>query len=136
MLDVLLIQPPIEDFYLTAKRTLPYGLASIAGSLRKAGFNVAIVDALATTKSRDISWPAEMDYLEPFYGREDRSPFGLFHRFRHYGSSYAHIAQLARTSGAYLIGISSLFTAYSASALETAAAIKKVLPTVCIVLGF
>lgn len=135
MPDVLLVQPPIEDFYLTIKRTLPYGLASIAGSLRRAGFSVAIVDALATTKSRHISRPAEMDYLEPFYGRVDRSPFGLFHHFRHFGSSYEHIARLAKASGAFLIGISSLFTAYCQSALETAAAIKKVHPEVRIVLG-
>jgi anaerobic magnesium-protoporphyrin IX monomethyl ester cyclase len=34
---VLLVQPPIEDFYLTKKRTLPYGLLSIAASLQSAG---------------------------------------------------------------------------------------------------
>ena len=33
MVDILLIQPPIRDFYLTAKRTIPYGLASIASAL-------------------------------------------------------------------------------------------------------
>jgi hypothetical protein len=52
MPDILLIQPPIQDFYLTAKRTMPYGLACIAGALRQAGFSVAILDALATAKTR------------------------------------------------------------------------------------
>ena len=37
--DILLIQPPIRDFYLTAKRTIPYGLASIAAGLIEAGFS-------------------------------------------------------------------------------------------------
>ena len=32
MVDILLIQPPIRDFYLTAKLTMPYGLACIAAA--------------------------------------------------------------------------------------------------------
>ena len=135
MPDILLIQPPIRDFYLTAKRTMPYGLASIAASLRGAGFSVSICDGLATTKSRSIPWPGEMDYLLPYYGRSDRSPFGLFHRYRHFGYSLESIAGQARRSGAFLIGISSLFSAYSDMAMSTAAAVRKACPDACIVLG-
>ena len=77
MPDILLIQPPIRDFYLTAKRTMPYGLASIAAGLRQAGFTVAILDGLATSRSRIISWPANMDYLKPFFGRAN-SPYARY----------------------------------------------------------
>jgi len=52
MTDVLLVQPPIRDFYLTAKRTIPYGLASIAAALSQSGFTVALADALATRRAR------------------------------------------------------------------------------------
>lgn len=135
MPDILLIQPPIQDFYLTAKRTLPYGLAGIAANLRQEGFSVEILDALATSKNRVIAWPGEMAYLEPFFGRSDRSPFGLFHTFRHFGYSFEHIANQTRRSGAFLIGISSLFSAYSAVALETAAIVKQACPHAFIVLG-
>lgn len=135
MPDILLIQPPIEDFYLTAKRTQPYGLAVIAASLRRCGFSVEIVDALATAKSRHIPWPGEMAYLSPYYGRSDRSPFGLFHHFRRFGYSLEHIVRRAASSGAFLIGISSLFSAYSGMALETAAAIGNACPDAWLVLG-
>jgi anaerobic magnesium-protoporphyrin IX monomethyl ester cyclase len=135
MPDILLIQPPIRDFYLTAKRTLPYGLASIAASLRKAGFSVSICDGLATDRKRPIAWPGELDHLLPYYGRSDRSPFGLFHQFRHFGYSLEHIADQARRSGAFLIGISSLFSAYSDMAMSTAAAVRKACPDACIVMG-
>lgn len=135
MPDILLIQPPIRDFYLTAKRTVPYGLASIAAAMRRSGFSVVIIDALATTKSKIIPRPAGLDYLDPYFGRHDQSPFALFHRFRHYGYSIEHIVREAVKSGAFLIGISSLFTAYSQMAMETAAALKKVLPRVPIVVG-
>ena len=135
MPDILLVQPPIRDFYLTAKRTLPYGLACIAAGLEKAGFSVEILDALATSRSRDITWPGNMNYLREFYGREDRSPFALFHRYRHYGYSFEHLARKAAQSGAFLVGISSLFTAYSGEALETAQRIKAALPSCAIVMG-
>ncbi|MEJ2040338.1 MAG: cobalamin-dependent protein, partial [Desulfosarcinaceae bacterium] len=135
MSDILLIQPPIHDFYFTAKRTLPYGLACIAGVLRRDGFKAAIVDALATAKSKALDWPAELDYLKPYFGRDDRSPFALFHRFRHFGYSYEHLVKQAKASGANLIGISSLFSAYSDSALETAARIRQALPQARIVMG-
>lgn len=135
MPDILLIQPPIQDFYLTAKRTMPYGLACIAGALRQAGFSVSILDALATAKTREMAWPDGMGYLHPFYGRSDRSPFALFHTFRHYGYSFQHIAGQARASGAFLIGISALFSAYSDTALQTAVAVRQACPRAAIVLG-
>jgi anaerobic magnesium-protoporphyrin IX monomethyl ester cyclase len=135
MPDILLVQPPIRDFYLTAKRTLPYGLACIAAGLEKAGFSVEILDALATSRSRDIAWPENINYLKEYYGRADRSPFALFHRYRHYGYSYEHLKRKAAQSKAFLVGISSLFTAYSGVALETAQRIKGALPSCTIVMG-
>ncbi|MBW2369839.1 MAG: B12-binding domain-containing radical SAM protein, partial [Deltaproteobacteria bacterium] len=134
-LDILLVQPPIRDFYFTAKRSIPYGLGCIAASAASAGFSVEILDALATSKSRPIQLPPEMAYLRPYYGKPDISPFGLFHQFRHYGYSLTHIEQVLRQSGAQLVGISSLFTPYADDALKIAEIAKRVLPTCKVVLG-
>ncbi|ETR69161.1 MAG: hypothetical protein OMM_04111 [Candidatus Magnetoglobus multicellularis str. Araruama] len=134
-MDILLIQPPVHDFYLTQKRTIPYGLASIAASLEAEGFKTQIMDSLATRKSKPIPWPKDLSYLHAFYGRKDQSPFGLFHSFRHFGYSFQHIGKIARESGAFLIGISSLFTAYSNEALATAEIIKRWHPDCQIVIG-
>ncbi len=135
MVDILLIQPPMADFYLTAKRTIPYGLASIAAAVRQNGYTVALLDALATGKSRTITLPPAMDYLQSFFGRDDRSPFGLFHRFRHFGYSLEHIGRQIAMSGAAIVGIASLFTAYSDMALAVARAAKVRLPECTVVLG-
>lgn len=135
MTEILLIQPPIHDFYLTQKRTIPYGLASIAASLIQEGFSVDILDALATSKSRILEYPDEMADLKKFYGRPDISPFGLFHRFRHFGYSFQHIGQAARRSGAYLVGVSALFTPYIEEAIETAQTVKAFHPRCKVVLG-
>ena len=135
MSDVVLVQPPIEDFFLTAKRTIPYGLACIGASLEEQGFSVAIIDGLATNKSKIISWPEEMAYLVPYYGKPDTSPFTLFHNYKHFGYSFVHLGRLVRQSGAFLVGISALFTPYHESALQVAVAIKKQHPGCRIVVG-
>lgn len=135
MPEILLIQPPIRDFYLTAKRTLPHGLAMMAGSLERAGFSVEILDGPASGKVRDLPLPPDMTYLDPYYGRPDRSPFALFHGFHHYGHSFDHLGRRAAASGAFLVGISSLFTPYADEALETAASVRRHHPEAVIVLG-
>ena len=43
-MKILLIQPPVEDFYQTSLRTLPVGLLYLAASLRCAGIDVEILD--------------------------------------------------------------------------------------------
>ena len=135
MTDVLLVQPPIADYYLTSKRTLPYGLALIATAVDEAGFSVAILDAMATRKSRVIAAPAELSHLGVFHGQPDQSPFGLFHQFRHYGYSLEHLGQRIKSSGAFLVGIASLFTGYSDMALAVARLAKTHLPGCTVVLG-
>jgi len=133
--DILLIQPPIRDFYLTAKRTIPYGLTSIAATLRHHGYRVAILDALANGKSRPTPLPEPLTYLSDVYGPADTSPFALFHQYRHYGYALSTIADRARLSGAFLIGIASLFSAYEDMALACAQAVKSVCPETWVVLG-
>ena len=135
MPDILLIQPPIRDFYLTAKRTIPYGLACIAPALIKSGFSVKILDGLATSKSRACDLPREMNYLRKYYGRPDRSAFALFHQYRHFGYSFDHIGKMAKESGAFLVGISALFTPYMQEALQTAETVKDCHPDCKIVIG-
>ncbi|NUM33459.1 MAG: B12-binding domain-containing radical SAM protein [Candidatus Brocadiae bacterium] len=133
--NILLIQPPIQDFYLTAKRTIPYGLASIASALEKTGFSVQILDAMACSRSQSIALPKEMAYLKEYYGKEDRSSFALFHQYKHYGYSFEDIARETKATSAFLVGISSLFTAYSDQALQTARIVRQSLPKAHIVMG-
>jgi radical SAM superfamily enzyme YgiQ (UPF0313 family) len=133
--EILLIQPPIRDFYLTAKRTIPYGLASIAAVLIEAGFSVQILDALATAKSRIIDLPREMAYLRSFYGRPDQSPFALFHHFKHFGYSFDTIGQRVKKAQPFLVGISSLFSAYANEVEQTAKIVKTYHPNCKIVVG-
>ena len=135
MTDILLVQPPIRDFYLTSKRTIPYGLANIAACLLEAGFSVQLLDCLATSKTLTIPLPQQMKHLKEYYGRPDLSPFALFHQYKHFGYSFPDIEGAAAESQAWLVGISSLCSAYSSEAVATAQSIRKALPHCRIVLG-
>jgi radical SAM superfamily enzyme YgiQ (UPF0313 family) len=135
MPDVVLIAPPIREFYLTKKRTIPYGLACIAKQLEQAKISCTIIDALARNKSKIIEYPKGFDHLVPHYGRTDITFFSLFHHYRHFGYSFEHIANLVRREKPFLVGISALFTPYWGQALDTAKAVKRFWPNALIVLG-
>jgi radical SAM superfamily enzyme YgiQ (UPF0313 family) len=135
MTDILLVQPPIDDFYLTAKRTIPYGLACVASTLIREGYSVEILDALATSRSRKIGLPPEMAFLRDFYSGPDISPFSLFYDFRRFGLAEEAIAERLANSGAFMVGISSLFTAYSGEAVRMAEMVKLLRPEAVTVLG-
>jgi len=135
MPDILLIQPPIRDFYLTAKRTIPYGLTCIAAVLIESGFSVDILDGLATSKARIRDLPEQLGYLRQYYTQPDRSPIALFYDYKHFGYSFEHIGSKARESGAFLVGISSLFTPYMRQAIQTAEVVKAYHPNCKIVMG-
>jgi hypothetical protein len=133
--DVLLIQPPVRDVYLTAKRTLPCGLISIAAALRQDGLRVALLDGLARHKSRPARFPAALADRMRLETAPDRSPFALFNGYRHFGYALATIGEQAALSGAFLVGISSLFSAYEDMALACADAVRARCPEAFIVLG-
>ncbi|HYA40118.1 MAG TPA: radical SAM protein [Syntrophobacteraceae bacterium] len=135
MTDILLIQPPIRDFYLTAKRTIPYGLACIAAPLVSEGYSVEILDALASSRSQNVGLPLEMSFLRDFYSGPDILPFSMFYDFRRFGLDEEAIGERVANSGAFLAGISSLFTAYSDEAILTAEIVKRRRPEAVTVLG-
>ena len=135
MVDILLVQPPIRDFYLTAKRTFPAGLASIGAALRQAGFTVAILDALATHRRRIKPLPKALEDLAPLYGPPDQSPFALFSSWAHHGLGFDTVGKRAAAAAPQLVGVSALFTAYADEARAVTEAIRRHLPGVPVVVG-
>ena len=121
-MKILLIQPPIRDFYQTSIRTQPIGLAYLAASLKKHGHEVDILDC-QTEKRTSIPIPSELSYLRDFYPLNDRSPFKLYTGYYHFGMGWEEIGQKIKDSMADVFGISS-FTPYHGEALEIAQIIK------------
>src|SRR4030043_1030694 len=121
-MKILLIQPPIRDFYQTSIRTQPIGLAYVAASLKSHGYEVEILDC-QTERKKSIPIPSELSYLKDFYPFNDRSPFKLYTGYYHFGMGWKEIGQKIKNSMADVFGISS-FTPYHGEALEIAQIIK------------
>jgi anaerobic magnesium-protoporphyrin IX monomethyl ester cyclase len=122
-MKVLLIQPPVRDFYETSIRTQPIGLAYLAASLQSSGFDVDILDCRQKKKT-PVPLSYELSYLRDFYPFEDRSPFKLYSGYYHYGMGWMEIGQKVAELDADVFGISSSFTPYHQEALEVARIIK------------
>lgn len=123
-MKVLLIQPPVRDFYQTTIRTQPVGLAYLAASLQSHGHEAEILDC-QIEKKRSIPIPSELSYLRDFYPFNDRSPFKLYSGYYHFGMGWDEIRKRIEGSKADVFGISSSFTPYHAEAQEIARIIKE-----------
>ena len=123
-MKILLIQPPVQDFYQTSIRTQPIGLGYVAASLQGHGHEVEILDC-QTDKKRSISVPAELSHLQDFYPFNDRSPFKLYSGYSHFGMGWDEIRRRIEGSEADVFGISSSFTPYHHEALDVARIIKE-----------
>ena len=133
-MKILLIQPPVRDFYQTSIRTQPIGLAYLAASLRAHGHEAEILDC-QTERKRSIPLPPELSYLRDFYPFNDRSPFKLYSGFYHFGMGWEEIREGIEASKADLFGVSSLFTPYHGEALEIARIIKEGDPKKIVIMG-
>ncbi|EMY76858.1 radical SAM domain protein [Leptospira weilii serovar Ranarum str. ICFT] len=130
---LLLIQPPVEDFYDTDIRLQPIGLCYLKGAVQKflpdveviiRDFHRGLGNKLAGRKTIPI--PSELKYLKEYYPVPDKSPFSTFFEYFHFGASYEDITKEVKSLQPDLVGISSLFSPYYREALKTAEAVKKI----------
>ena len=130
---VLLIQPPVEDFYDTSVRTYPLGLAYVAS--RVSGLaEVEVLDARTTDRPvplADHGFPE----LEPFYREGASTPFSFFGSFRRYGLSRSEIREAISSRKPDIVGIASMCTAYEEQAFEVAEVAKEVNREITTVMG-
>jgi len=126
-MKVLLIQPPVEDFYDTDVRLQPIGLAYLKAAVKKhlPEVKVIIKDYHGGCGRRTVPIPRELRYLTDYYSVADKSPFSTFHQFYHFGKPFDEIEAEIADLKPDVVGISSLFTPYYREALEIAARVKR-----------
>lgn len=134
-MNILCVQPPVEDFYDTSIRTYPLGLLYLAAAVSDMA-TVHVADLRTGYPPKMIS-PGKHPFpdLAPFYRDDITSPFGLFRRYQRFGATTDQIASLIASATPDLLAVSSLFSAYSAQALEVAAIAKAIDPAIITVLG-
>ena len=126
-LKILLVQPPVQDFYDTDVRLQPIGLAYLKAAVKKhlPHVEISIKDYHGGCGRRTIAIPDELRDLVDYYPVADKSPFSTFHQYYHFGKSFDEIEREITELAPDIVGISSLFTPYYREALEVAIRIKK-----------
>ncbi|HEX2385887.1 MAG TPA: cobalamin-dependent protein, partial [Candidatus Binatia bacterium] len=126
-MKVVLVQPPVEDFYDTDVRLQPIGLCYMKAAVKKwlPDIDVVVRDYHAGFGRRTVAVPRALRYLEAYYPVADRSPFSTFHRYYHFGASFDDIEADLAALNPDLVAISSLFTPYYREALEVACRAKR-----------
>jgi len=135
-MKILLIQPPVQDFYDTDIRLQPIGLAYLKAALHQyvTGLEVIIRDYHTGMGRKTVAVPKELDYLKRYYPVADKSPFSSFHQYYHFGLGFSEIEQDIAGLKPDVVGISALFTPYFREALEVVNRVKAQL-SVPVVLG-
>lgn len=124
---LLLIQPPVQDFYDTDIRLQPIGLCYLKAAVQKyhPEVSVKVVDFHQGRGRATIALPKELSYLKKYYFIQDSSPFRTFGQYFHFGASFEEIADVAAREQPDMVGISSLFSPYYREVLQCAEIIKK-----------
>ncbi len=120
MRRIVLIQPPLEDFYTTPIRLYPLGLLSVAAVLKTLGFQVEILDCLSPLRKKQLPLPEKFFYLKPYLGQ----PY-FFKRFQRFGLETDQIVVRVGELGPDLIAINSSFAAYFSTVVELVRALKR-----------
>ena len=129
-MKVLLLQPPVQDFYNTDIRLQPIGLAYLKAAAEKhiPGIQITIKDFHHGRGRRTIPLPRELTYLKEYYSKDDKSPFSTFHHYYHFGADFEKIAEEVAREKPDLVGIATLFAPYHREVLRCAEAIKRCWP--------
>ncbi len=126
-MKILLLQPPVQDFYDTDIRLQPLGLCMLKAAVRRAlpDVSVNVVDFHHGRGKRQIPFPPEFSYLKDYYCFPDASPFSTFHRYMHFGAAFEDVGREVAKEAPDLVGISSLFSPYHREAAACAREIKR-----------
>ncbi len=130
---MLLVQPPIEDFYDTGIRTYPLALVYLAAKIKDI-CDVSIIDLRTNIKPvilKDNPFPD----LNQYYKKDAYSPISLFGKYYRFGHTREKIKELIADRKPDIVGISSLFTAYSDEASEIAEICKEIDNAIITVMG-
>jgi radical SAM superfamily enzyme YgiQ (UPF0313 family) len=125
-MKILLLQPPIRDFYDTDIRLQPLGLCMLKAAVNRhlPDIKVIVKDYHHGYGRKTVPYPRELSYLKDYYKYHDASPFCMFHHFYHFGAGFYEIASDVAKEAPDIVGISSLFSPYGRDALACAKQIK------------
>ncbi len=121
---MLLVQPPIEDFYDTSIRTYPLSLLYLGERIRDIS-EVTVLDLRTNRKPRPLAGHPFPE-LEPYYNPHVRTPFSFFGAYYRFGPDDARIREEIERAKPGIVCVSSLFSTYSLEAMGVAQIAKEI----------
>ncbi|MCX8022022.1 MAG: B12-binding domain-containing radical SAM protein [Syntrophorhabdaceae bacterium] len=115
-MKVLLVQPPIEDFYDTKIRAYPLGILYLAAKLKDICH--VVIEDLRNVKKPNIIKDHPFAELKDYYRGDTYTPFSLFTNYYRFGKEDKVIQETIFKHKPDVLAVSSLFTPYSEGALQ------------------
>ena len=130
---MLLIQPPVEDYYTTSIRTYPLQLLYLATKVKDI-CDVSVID-FRTKKKPRILTDNPFPELDVYYNAHTYTSLSLFSRYYRFGAGKQEIEQTISGEKPDVVAISALFSPYSSEALEIARIAKSISSSIITVIG-
>jgi radical SAM superfamily enzyme YgiQ (UPF0313 family) len=136
-LKILLIVPPIQDYYDTEIRHFPLGLLYLKSAINcfHPDVDVKILDFHHDRRKRSIPVPGELRYTKRYFGKNDLSPFSSFYHYYHFGDTFEIIIDEITRYEPDLVGITSMFTTYYFEVQEITSRLRRRCPNIKVALG-
>ena len=134
--SIVIIVPPLQDFYATPHRSASLGAETVRKVLQQYGYAGTLIDGLInTSRVKQIPLPSGLNHLIPHILREETGRCSFFTRFQHFGKEYHELINAMEPLQPDLVFLSCFAYCYSTPALELADCIKKRFPSAVIVAG-
>ncbi len=136
-MKLILIRPPICDYYDTEIRHMPIGLGYLkkALHLKIPTLDVKIFDAQHGHGKHTVALPKQFNYLKDHYIAGNKSVISSFGAYFYFGMPILKIISYLKEERPDFIGVSLMFTPYYLEALSLINGIKKELDIPIIVGG-
>lgn len=128
-MKILLIQPPLHDFYATPHRTNALGLHLAAKMLTQAGHEAEVINFPLLPGGREVPLPDGLDYLKPYIVPGEKGPVSGLNRFQRFGPAASEACGLMESRNADLIVLGLFAWAFGEDLFELAREYKKRNPT-------
>lgn len=123
-MQLIIVVPPIHDFYFTPHRSSALGAETVRLALNKAGHRASVFNLPGSGNSRTIPIPGELDYLRPYIMRDETGPLSFFTTFKHFGPETSAWVSTILASSPDAVLLSVMAFCYARPAVELAADLK------------
>lgn len=127
-LKIVLVQPPLEDFYFTPHRSSTLGLQSLAAAWTKRGHNCHILNfSLEKPLKKKLPLPEKLEYLSPWLIKQPKEMNGTayFSNYFRFGPSLESCLEQIKNLKPQVVAVSCFAWSYAQRTLKLLKLLKE-----------